>query len=379
VAAYLLRIQKRELYAVTIASTPEAWQENGDQILACHQTDARLSALKKICEHLQVPLTVVRPRDEFQDEVLEPWMAARMTGRRPRTCLDCHSLRIHWLHKKMLELGCGSIATGHYAKIVRTTLNAPVGVLSSNDLEHDQSQLVSQLPQHILSVLELPLSELQRKEVLKIAENFQLHPPARTLTPGHCLASGSEVDAWLTKHVPPIMHKTGSVLSVGEENELGKHEGFHHHPIGSQWSHPKTPDKKFVVAEARWREKDILVAPPEHYNDRAVMLLNCHWGEGVDQGIPQKGFLHLGGGLLDREVLLTPRMLQGAWVELLEGEAAFPMGETLTIYKRRGKSAKVMVTGTIGRTGRAWPTSKIPTDGRGPDGESSQLDKDFNF
>src|SRR5690606_6026984 len=91
VAAYLLRIQKRELYAVLFAATPEQFQEEGDQLFACHQTDARIAQVKKFCEHLQIPLTIVRPRDEFADEVLEGWLAARIELRRPRSCQDCHS------------------------------------------------------------------------------------------------------------------------------------------------------------------------------------------------------------------------------------------------------------------------------------------------
>ncbi|MFN9114607.1 MAG: hypothetical protein ACK5XN_31480, partial [Bacteroidota bacterium] len=38
VAAYLLRIQKRKLYAVLIAMTPEHFQDDGDSLFACHQS-----------------------------------------------------------------------------------------------------------------------------------------------------------------------------------------------------------------------------------------------------------------------------------------------------------------------------------------------------
>lgn len=378
VAAYLLRIQKRELYAVLVASSPESLQDDGDQIFACHQSDARIATVKKICDHLQIPLTVVRPRDEFVGDVLNPWVSARIEGSRPRKCFDCHAFRMQWLLKKMHELGCGSIATGHYAKLVHSTPGAPVGVHSSNDLEADQSGLLAGLPQELLQHLELPLSELQRKEVVKIAENFELHPPLRALSFGHCLPSIPKVTAWIEQRVPQALRHEGEVVTIETEEVVGKHTGFHTVEYGSLW--PSSAKIVLQVVEANWRDKVFRVAPEGYFKDKAVFLRHCVWGEGIDLSSPMKGFIHVGGGLTDCEVLVSPRTLGGAWVQLAEGEHEFPLGDTLTIFRRRGKNAKVIMTGVMFRLARHWGTNKIVVDAKGPDGrETVELDKDFSF
>ena len=376
VAAYLLRIQKRDLYAVLIAATPEDMQDEGERLFACHQSEARIAVVKKFCEHLQIPLTVVRPRDEFSDEVLDPWIAARVLGRRPRACQDCHALRMRVLFQKMQELNCGSMATGHYAKVVRSTPQSPVSVHSSNDMAADQAGLIAALPQSILSVLELPLSELQRKEVSKIAENFQLHPPAAALVFDHCLPAGDKLQAFLEKALPASLKRGGEVVELAKENVLAKHEGFWQHQIGSSWGTDKGTHK--ILVEARWKSHELLVAGPEHFRDQAVFLKNCQWGVETDFSVPIKGFIHHEGGLTDREVLVQPRTLGGAYVRVLEGEEEFPLGKSLTVFRRRGKNAKIIVTGEMHRLGRQWPTSHIKLEGKNGV-EQGVLDKDFNF
>lgn len=377
VAAYLLRIQKRELYAVIIAATPESMQDEGDQIFACHQSDARIATVKKICEHLQIPLTILRPRDEFTVDVMKPWLSARIEGQRPRKCHDCHAFRMHLLLKKMTELGCGSMATGHYAKLVRSTPGAPAAVHSSNDLEADQAGLLAGLPQEILSHLELPLSELQRKEVIKIADNFEIHPTARTLGFGACLPDSPKVSAWVAQRLPEALRREGDVVALETEAVLGKHAGFHTVEYGGSWGDGK---EAMQVVASDWRERELKVAPVGYFKDKAIFLRFCTWGEGTDFSTPIKGFIHHSGGLSDCEVLVSPRTLGGAWVQLAEGEHDFPLGEALTIFRRRGKNAKVVVTGVMFRLARHWPSSKISIEAKGQEGrETVEVDKDFNF
>lgn len=369
VAAYLLRIQKKEVFGVLIASTPEEMIENGNNFFACHQDEARISMVKKFCEQLNIPLTVLRPRDEFNEQVMEPWIAARIQGNAPRLCQDCHDFRISLLHKQALLMNCGSIATGHFAKIFHHT-DGTTTVHSSNDTDRDQSGQVARLPQTVLKDLELPLSELQLKEVVKIAENFQLHPLNHTVEVGQCLGSAQ---AWLEKRVPEDLRLKGEILDVAGGNRQGSHEGFHPIEMGKVWK-PAQQQREAMYAVAI-KAKDILVAGVDYWKDKAVYLTDCHWAEGEDLSTPMRGFLHRGGGANDLEVLVYPKCLGGAWVELIDGEDNFHTNGDLVVYKRRGKNAKTLVTGVMGKRGQQWPTSEILSSKE----NGRSLDKDFNF
>lgn len=380
VAAYLLKIQKRQLYAAIIAGTPENFQDEGESLFACHQSEARLKAAKKFCDHLQIPLTIIRPREEFQEDVLEPWLAAKIIGKRPRHCQNCHAFRLRLLWKHMKELKCETMATGHFAKLVRSSPGAPVGVHSSNDLEADQAGLLALLPQEILSSLELPLSELQHKEVIKIASNFSLTPPERVVKFGECLPPTESVKAWIKARIPAKFNTGGEIIY--NDSVLERHEGLSTLSFGEPWKEFSQHEKPQLFVASEWSKKTVQVEPADFFLDSATFLSNCHWGEGVDLSTPQKGYLHLGGGLNDREVLVRPRTLGGAWVQLVDGEKmSFPIGGDLVVFRRRGKNAKVLVTGAIHRLGREWGKNTIEMEGHGAGSKNGviELDKDFNF
>lgn len=376
VAAYLLRIQKRKLYAVLIAMTPENFQDEGDSLFFCHQSEARIALVKKFCDHLQIPLTVVRPREEFSENVLEPWVAAKIEARRPRQCSECQQMRMATLLKMMKELKCESLATGHYAKLSHSP-GFPVSVHSSNDLEMDQSGLVAALPQEILSYLELPLSELQRKEVSKIAENFALKPLVRTLEVGGCLPKLPKLSEWLEKRVPESFKEPGEIMDQNQSS-VGRHEGFHKLSYGAPYKEFKQNEKVQLVVGSHYSKNEIKVAPNDFFQDSAAFLVNCAFGEGVDFSGPLQGFIHHSDGSPDTEVLVMPRTLGAAWVTLIAGMERFLIGESLTVFRRKGRNAKVLLTGEIQRLGRQWPKNTVEIESK-TGYEKVTLDKDFNF
>ena len=379
VAAYLLRIQKKELFAVLIASTPEDLQDSGDSMLACHQSDARIAAVKKFCEHLHIPLTVIRPREEFMEEVLDPWVASRLEVTRPRQCQNCHLMRMRILYQKAVELNCESFATGHYAKLVKH-VDGKVSVHSSNDGELDQSGFLVGLSQEMLQKMELPLSELQHKEVLKIAENFELNLPLRTIKVGQCLSPSETVQRWLYSHSPMSLRQKGEIIEVPEVNRVGPHEGMADIEFGRAWKvEEKNNEKKeWVVVGANLYSHEVQVSDPKWFIDTGAQLTHCQWDEGTDFSIPMKGYLHFGGGLQDKEVTVYPKTLGGAMVELTEGQDTFIKGADLVVFKRRGKNAKVIVSGRIGLSSRHWRENVVIVETENGNSHK-EINKDFNF
>jgi tRNA-uridine 2-sulfurtransferase len=381
VAAYLLKIQKVDIFALLIAPTPEEYQENGDQLFSCHQSEARIDALKKFCDHLQVPLTVVRPREEFQSCVVDSWLSSKVDLRKSRACLDCHQFRLRILYQKMNELGCEGLATGHFAKLVRHSHDASVSVHSSNDMDCDQSHLLMATPQNILDQMILPLSDLQKKEVIKIASNFALMPPERILKFDQCLPHNPVTDAFAEKMIAKSLRGEGEVM-LGEHS-IGSHKGFHTLSYAepfTQISQGRAGDEAPVIVDFDWSQDMITLGAKDYFQDSGVFLTNCHWGSDIDQIKPMKGFLHRGGGLLDIEVLVCPKALGAAWVTLMEGKTEFKLGEELIVFKKRGKNAKAIVSGTMKKLARLVPDNNFPIEVRGENGQETHfVDKDFNF
>ncbi len=379
VAAYLMKIQKIDLYGVMIANTPESMQETGESIFACHQSEARIDRVKAICEHLQIPLTVVRAREQFQDRVIDGWLNAKVELTKPRSCFDCHRLRMDILFQKMQELGCDGIVTGHYAKLIRPTPESKVSVHTSNDLAFDQSSLLMSIDQSILNKLTLPLSDLQKKEVKKIAESFEIHPPERILSFGKCLPVTPEVTQMASKLIANSLLGEGD-MTVSDQM-VARHQGFHSLEFGADFLPPQARSGELPkkIIGSVWNDNKVILGPQDAFQDKGAFLILCHWGSDMEGMKSFKGFIHGAEGT-SFEVLVSPKRMRAAALELSEGELRFTPGEIISVFNRKGKNAKLLVTGFIQGPAKYYPDNTLSLEVRGERGpEVAVVDKDFNF
>jgi len=97
--------------------------------------------------------------DIFEQLVINPFCIAYEKGMTPSPCVMCNpSVKF----KILSDLGTDFIATGHYARIVEN--NGIYFVRQAENINKDQSYMLSRLPQEILSKLILPLGEISSKE-----------------------------------------------------------------------------------------------------------------------------------------------------------------------------------------------------------------------
>lgn len=80
VTAYLLKLQKFDLIGVTVALGWDEFEGNSDNVLSCHLNSAGLENIRQFCHQLGIPHFVVKGSDEFKEEVVERWMASRVTA-----------------------------------------------------------------------------------------------------------------------------------------------------------------------------------------------------------------------------------------------------------------------------------------------------------
>src|SRR5690606_20976009 len=111
-------------------------------------------------------------------------------------------------------LGAKFLATGHYAKLFRHEGRDTFYVHTSNDERHDQSSYLARLPHDILSHLMLPLSDLTKKEVLKLADNFGLQADETGLKMHECLKDSKMTLEFLEQTLPERFRQEGEIQGV---------------------------------------------------------------------------------------------------------------------------------------------------------------------
>ncbi|MFL5784851.1 MAG: hypothetical protein ACJ76H_09595 [Bacteriovoracaceae bacterium] len=342
VTAYLLKIQRYELIAVTIAPSWEELGKNTSSLISCGLSEKRIEELQAFCHQLGIPHYVVKIPQEFRETVVENWISAKASGEFPSQCWSCHDLRMKFLHEKMKELNAATLATGHFAKIFKNEADGNVYVQSSNDELYDQSAFLARLPQEILKNLMLPLSDLQKKEVLKLAENFGVDHSAKTLQVFQCFPDTEETKNFLLSRLPARFRKEGQVADE-DDNGLLEHQGVYQFNKGAVIT--QTADRKdLIFAKYVPNERKILVRPASWFQRNKILLRSCVVHSDTPWDKPFRGVLLKSGKSL--EGWFYPKALSSCLVELDE-PAALMEGETLCVFRKKGKNSRVLLTGTV--------------------------------
>lgn len=343
VAAYLLKIQKYDLIGVTIALNWENIKDDSTKVLSCHLDQTQIENIKEFCHQMGIPHYVVKAADEFKEEVVESWVASRITGTKSNQCWNCHELRMRLLFEKTVELDAQWLATGHLAKMFRQESHHSVYLHTSNDEVYDQAGILSRLPHEILDKLMLPLSDLQQKEIDKLAENFGLNANFTKIKMHHCFDQTQIAKGYIEKHVPKKYLKQGEVS--GSE-KTGDHLGVQHYNFGEVFPVAnQKPNALLYMTKYSLTEKKIEIATKDYFIRSNFFMKDCKFSEETSFSEPLKGVLKVGESDF-ADCWIYPKNLSCAVIEL-ETPLLVLEGDIVTILKKKGKNSKVYLTGKV--------------------------------
>lgn len=338
VAAYLLKIQKENLFAVTFLPTQ-------DGFFGCHTSEDDIRKIKKFCDQIQIPHQVLSLETEFLDQVKEPYISSKIEGVRFNPCHNCHQFRLRQLYQQMKTLKMERLATGHMAKVLKSPSDMKVSVSSSPDSEYDQSHYFVSLEPEILNCLELPLSDLQKKDIETLAQNFSLNISS---THQKCLSDKINTHAMLSKEIPVHLCKEGEVYK-NESYKVAEHSGVYAFNLAetyitSSQSQEPHPD---IVTKIDYTDGSVQLGPYDYFEAGSVLLHYMTFSQKQGQSKPFRGYIHLGTGHMDKEVIVYPKTLSAALVIVVDGTHSFIPGDNISIFKRKGKSSPLLAQGRV--------------------------------
>lgn len=344
VAAYLLKIQKYDLIGVTVLAGWEKFQGDQSAILSCHIHEAKLGQIREFCHNLNIPHFTVLANDQFDDEVVEEWVSSRITGAVSSACWSCHELRMKLLAHKTKQLGVSTLATGHYAKVLHGDEKETAVVSSSNDEAHDQSALLARLPQDILRTLNLPLSDLQKKEVIKLAENFGLDASEKPLRMFQCFPWDEQTLNALKQRVPKRTLQSGIIFH--REEEIGEHSGVINYDYGALVRQKDSHiSENTFLARYSMPQKRIFIEGEAHFRREKILLTHCLAPDEKLLIEPLKGAIKFSDGSF-KDCWVYPKALGAACIEW-DGPQKLSEGEILTVFKKKGKNSRILLSGCV--------------------------------
>lgn len=374
VSAYLLKIQKYEVFAVTVLPGWDQFPGDKGAVIGCHIGDDKMETIREFCNQLKVPHYFIKASSEFQETVVEEWMAGKVTGTTSNACWSCHGLRMRLLYQKMSDLNAKYLATGHYAKIFHHAAHDTYYVHTSNDEEHDQAALLSRLPSTVLSSLMLPLSDLTKKEVIKLAGNFGIEAKENKVRMHECFPTNEKTIEYLTKRVPKSMALPGEIYNLDGTQMYGEHQGIICNNYGEEARLEKAKSSALYFTSYSMKDRRLLVGDESYFLHQRIQLIDCAFSEEVSWPEPMRAVLQMSRGNYV-ECWIYPKAQKSAFVEW-EGRNWVKEGEILTVLRKKGKNSKVYLTGKVRFLPEDLPKKE---DESNPEEKVQQVDysKDF--
>ncbi len=195
----------------------------GDPI--CPQEQDYNDALE-VCKKLDIPLHRIDFVKEYWDYVFTYFLEELKNGRTPNPDIMCNKyIKFDMFVKEAEKLGADYIATGHYARMKNGKL------LRAIDSNKDQTYFLSQVSKKQLENVLFPIGDLEKPEVRKIAEEYDLITAEKKDSTGICFIGERNFTKFLENYLP---NTPGKVVEIDTKEVIGEHIGLMYYTIGQR-------------------------------------------------------------------------------------------------------------------------------------------------
>lgn len=233
VTAALLQLQGYDVIGMSIQTFDNSKEEKDRFDSCCSISD--MNDARRVCETLGVPFFVVNAVDAFESRVIDHFVSEYLQARTPNPCVLCNNhIKFDYLMERALEIGADYVATGHYAKVIYDDQSGRYSIMKAVDEQKDQSYYLFGLTQEQLKRTLMPLGDLRKIQVRKLAQEFGLLRVSKKPDSQEICFVGSEGYAkFIEKKVGDSVFVPGQFL-LPKGEVVGRHQGVHYFTVGQR-------------------------------------------------------------------------------------------------------------------------------------------------
>lgn len=276
-----------------------------DPDIPCAFKEDRYDAMK-VAAKLNIPFETWDFTEEYRQAVVEYMIREYAAGRTPNPDVMCNRhIKFGVFFKRALKLGADFVATGHYVRLRRTTVdhkqlamdksaltahkrqrsNVKCQMFSASDKQKDQSYFLWPLTQEQLKHCLFPIGEYTKPEVRELARKFGLPTAEKAESQGICFIGELDLREFLKKHIP---EKRGAVLTTSGK-AIGEHEGLSFYTIGQREGIGIGGGIPYYVAAKDFSTNTLVVAEgpyDEKLFQKELTVSDVNWISGTSPKFP---------------------------------------------------------------------------------------------
>lgn len=271
VAAALLIEQGYEVTGMML----KLWSGDCEQAENACCTPESIAQARQVANQLGIPFYVIDAKEDFKHLVVDKFIQGYENGMTPNPCFACN-LTIKWgvLLEKVRQSGAEFLATGHYARIIHDE-KGNAHLKKGADPHKDQSYVLAGLNQSQLTKTILPLGDLDKSEVRRLAGSFGFESANRPDSQDLCFVGKTGYRAFLDTH-GTVKNFPGPIIDTSG-NTVGSHTGLQDYTIGQRKGLVSGSGAPLYVLEKDFSNNTIIVGSQDDLGFSSLAICSVNW------------------------------------------------------------------------------------------------------
>ncbi len=252
---------------------------------------------KRVAVQLGIDFKMYDFETEYRQKVVDYMVKEYQTGRTPNPDIMCNQeVKFKLFLETALDDGADAIATGHYARIKDAQLFAGL------DSKKDQSYFLYRVTEDALKKSLMPIGEMEKSEVRKIAKKLGLATADKKDSQGICFVGKVGIKEFLLNELGqqkhgPIIDQDGKII--------GEHDGAIFYTIGQRHGLDVGGGLPYYVVRKDMKNNTLYVTTKiddKELWSKKLELQDLHWiNQPPKNGQRLKARLRYRGPLIDCE------------------------------------------------------------------------------
>ena len=205
------------------------WEEDDGTEYCTAMTD--LADAQAVADKIGIKLHTANFAMEYWDCVFEHFLAEYSAGRTPNPDILCNKeVKFKAFLDYALTLGADYIATGHYARRGFSDETGKAPLLRGLDNNKDQSYFLHAVAGDKIAKTLFPVGELEKPEVRRIAEQYDLATAKKKDSTGICFIGERRFKDFLQQYLPA---QKGDIYT-DDGKKIGTHDGLMYYTLGQR-------------------------------------------------------------------------------------------------------------------------------------------------
>jgi tRNA-specific 2-thiouridylase len=270
VAAALLAEQGHEVVGISLRLAPEREQRSSSG--CCSIEDFQDAG--RVANAVGIPHYVFDMREEFERDVIKPFVGEYLAGRTPSPCILCNrEIKFGILHRRAAELGAATVATGHYARIERD--GGRYRLRRGRDGGKDQSYFLFEMGQAELATSLFPVGDMSKDEVRAHASRLGLPVADKPDSQEVCFVADGRYAEFIAAAAPDRV-RPGTIRDA-EGTVLGEHNGVHAFTVGQRRGLGISADAPLYVSAIDAERRTVTVAQKAELACNGLVADGASW------------------------------------------------------------------------------------------------------